>query len=146
MNRFNEIMRDLVLGIFNDCCILGVVSCVYLLVRFHEQLNYSAIVTAWLAVLTTVALLVVTYTKFGYIQQLSENFVSASGKRLVTASASTDGNNKDELLLQRKYIKSCRPIRVEGTFSVYNKLDGIKVVSKLIVYSSKFLIMTKTFG
>jgi len=146
MNGFNELLGQLVLRILSDVSIFGVVSSVCLLVRFHSNLTYHNIIVTFGIAIISVSFLNIMYTKFGLIQQISAAFTLTMKKRIVNFIDGPENCNVAEVWLIKKFIKSCMAIRVEGIFCKYNKLDGLKVVSKLVVYSNKLLIMTKKVG
>jgi len=96
----------------------------------------SLFVTGMLSVVTTLQLFQ-SYFRLGEINAKSAKLIKGWGKDLKW--------KRSDRVLMSKYVRSCRPLRVElGSFGCYRKPNSIIIIGKLIVYTARVLLMTKT--
>jgi hypothetical protein len=138
-NQFNLIGRDLLLVTINSIILSGIIMCNVVLIRFHSFLTQEAVV--FLSLVTTSILgttyLVLSHQKLGEINTGSVKYL-ASWKNYL------EGLNANDRNLMKKYLNSCRPLRLKlGNFGYYQNQQTIKMISRIIVYTAKIVISSK---
>ena len=82
------------------------------------------------------ATLFTIYFKMGEVNEMSKALINSWRKSPMPSFSPADKS------LFQKYIKSCRPLRLDvGAFGYYNRPLSIRIVGKVVVYAVKFLII-----
>ena len=134
----NNVIRTYVLVIANDFAIIITVVCNVILIRLHREIPKLGTGSILIASLGGALYILASYVKFGTINKKSISCIKSWYKN--GSLDKLDRNFTD------KYIKSCRPLRMEfGSFGYYKKPASIRVLGILIMYTSKALIITKSY-
>jgi len=138
---FNNLVRDCILIVVNNLCIVLSVAAAYALIKFHHELNYFILLGIFLGWINCLGFLIMSYKKLGEVNKGSREFNDAWNRKT--------GFLKPSMKIEmKKFIRSSRPMRIElGDFGYYNKSGGIRILGKLVtLYTVKFLMLTNKFG
>ena len=136
--ELNNVVRTYVLVIANNIAIIITVVCNVIFIRLHLEIPKLGAVTVLLISIAGSMYVVESYIKLGTI-----NKKSASCIRSWYRNGRLDPFERDNT---DKYIKSCRPLRMEfGSFGYYKKPASIRALGILIMYTSKALVITKGY-
>jgi hypothetical protein len=122
----------------NDLCITIAVTSNFAMIRFHDHLPLEIVAAVILMSNLASGFLLVTYIKFGEVNELSKRLLN-SWKR---SSGTISIPSKKKLM--KKYIKSCSLLKLElGSFGHYKRPTSIRIAGKLVIYTVKFTMMMK---
>lgn len=131
-------MQDFLQVYLNNVTMICSVLCTFALIHFHQFLTYTACSVVFMGLLSSYSYLIVSQFRFGELNELSLRVLRSwrrNGKE-------TDENSP----LMTKYLNGTLDLRIKmGIFVFYRKPTSIKIIGKLVYYTTKFLILTKSF-
>jgi len=137
----NEITRDYVLIALNNIIISVNVTCLTLYMGYHAQLDFETLITTALITLVTLIYLVLTYSKFGEINDSSMKLIRRIQRNVKTVKGNANDKRKNVLRLESKCML---PLRIDlGSFGYYKKPNSLRIIPKLMYYASKGIMISK---
>ena len=134
----NKVVRTYVLVVANNIARSITVVCNIIVIRLHHEIPIPGAVAVLIAASGGALYILGSYIKLGTINKKSASCIKSWYK-----NGTLDKFDRD---FMNKYIKSCRPLRIEsGSFGYYRKPASIRVLGMLIMYTSKALIITKGY-
>jgi len=131
---YNSITQAFFQVFINDVVLISSVLCNFVLIRFHHHLTPMSSLVLLTAAAAGVTFLLLSHLKFGEINEFSSQALGSWQRNL--------GLGCQQLL--RRRFTACRDLRVQmGIFGYYTKPASIKILGKLVYYTTKFLILTK---
>ena len=133
-NGFNSIMSDYFLIFLNNLQKSLSVICNVVIIQLHDKLSIATTLTLMSFSWTANVYLIINYVKLGGINEMSKN-MTASWKR---------NSMKSKIVFA--YIRSFKLLKIElGSFGFYRKPASIKILGSLIYYTTKALMVTKSY-
>jgi len=137
MNRFNIIAGPYILMLVNNVSLTLSVGGQIMIIMFHVELGLGALMLTCLVSFLATVFLVITYFKFGEINENSKQCIS-SWKRNLRFS----NHNLHDTKLVVRQIRSLGVCRIElGSFGYYKKSNNIRIIGKIIYYTVKGLML-----
>jgi len=140
MNSLNGVLRNYVILLVNNMMTIISVTSLVAYITFRSKLIWVLRLGSLTIAIGTTTYLIITYHKLGQIHDTSIKCIS-SWKRYGGGL----GSSFDRVLV-KKYVKSLRSCRLElGDFGYYRKSNSSRIISKLIFYTTKGIIIIKKF-
>ena len=140
LNEFTSVVRPYLLMLLNNMILTLVVGGQIILIKFHSMITMGPLLYILIVVLVGNAYLIITYFKFGEIHEFSLKCIGSWERN--------DGNTnqpRDRLLLKR-YVRSLRLCRVDlGDFGYYRQVNSLRIVGKVIYYTTKSIMLIQKF-
>jgi len=128
-------ITDIILFLLNNIIIFGTILCNFIIIRSHDTAGLPVLLIVVTASISGFACVMFTHIKFGEIHESSKCFIVSWRRNLERMC-------KHDQVLFRKYLISCRAFGVSlGPFSFYHKPNTFRVAGKIILYTTKFLLM-----
>jgi len=117
------------------CTVLS--NCV--LIRYHGIMGLPVLMLTLSGSGGGAAFVLLSNIKFGDIHENSKKFISSYKRRVGGCP------NKQDYQLLKKYAASYRTLKVNlGSIGYYYKPNTLRVLGKIVLYTTKFLLMTKS--
>ncbi len=134
-------MRDYLLIYVNNTMTVLSVTCSFVLVKFHDQIYVVEFLGLTAVAICSTICLLLTYIKLGDINEKSKKLVTAWKKD------PKSGLSPLERKIANKSIKSLQLLKIMlGSFGYYRKPASLRIVGKLVYYTTKSLMMTKNIS
>jgi len=139
LNNFNIIFQSFLQTFLNNGATIIAVILTFALVKFNSTMSIVELCVLLMGVFGTTVFLILTYTKFGDVNDQSKKILG-SWKRWNGWESPYDRN------LMLKYMRASTQLKVElNSFGFYKKQNTVRIVGRLIYYTAKLLVMTKKF-
>ena len=136
LNELTSVVRPYLLMILNNMALTLVVGGQIILIKFHSMVTMESILCILILVLVGSGYLIITYFKFGEIHEFSLKCIGSWERN--------DGymNQPQDRLLLRRYVRSLRLCKVDlGNFGCYRKANSLRIIGKVIYYTTKSIML-----
>ena len=141
--NWNQITRPYLLMFINSLMTILSVSGQIALIQFHDRLEPENMAYAFSLSLAATAYLILTYFKLGDLNKQSKKAV-AVWKRKARINDSLLHSKQNQLIL--RHMQSLGLLQIQlGDFGHYKREYSLRIIGKLIFYTSKGIMVLKKF-
>ena len=140
LNELTRVVRPYALMLVNNTMITLCVGGQITFIELHHKIDMEALLGFLGIFVGSILYLIITYFKFGEINEFSVKCIG-SWKR---NDGYTDRPQDRQLI--KRYVRSLRTCRVDlGDFGYYRRANSLRIVGKVIYYTTKGITLIQKF-